>query len=209
MLFALLASLSLLVPTGVVKHFDLSAYSWDHALLRGTHMADEEALELMRSAWAMRRASFDATPAEKLVMLTQANQDLATAVAMCRDQGSRVALAQAVHLLANVELDMGHENQAQSLWEEAVSILRETDAVLQLAHKVRHLGDLHRHCGRLGEAESCYSEALTLYREHEDPGSLDLANAVSRMADIRERRGDSVRALALWRETRNLYAASS
>ena len=170
-------------------------------------MANEEAFELMRSAWAMRRASFAAAPEDKLVLLTQAKQDLATAVVMCRDQGSPVSLAQAVHLLANVELDMGHEDRAHLLWEEAVSTLRETDAVLQLAHKVRHLGDLHRHCGRLGDAESCYYEALALYREHDGPGSLGFANAVSRMADVKERRGDSVQALELWQETRDLYAA--
>ena len=70
-------------------------------------MACEEALELMRSAWATRRASFDAGPAEKLVLMTQAKQDLAKAVAMCRDRGSPVSQAQAVHLLANVELDTG------------------------------------------------------------------------------------------------------
>ncbi len=170
-------------------------------------MTSEEALELMRSAWATRRASFDAAPAEKLGLMTQAKRDLATAVAMCRDHGSPVSHAQAVHLLANVELDMGNEDRAQSLWEEAVSLLRETDDVLQLAHKVRHLGDLHRHCGRLGDAESCYSEALALYREHDGPGSLDFANAVRRMADLKERLGDADQALELWRETRDLYAA--
>ena len=90
---------------------------------------------------------------------------------------------------------------------DVVSILRETDAVLQLAHKVRHLGDLHRHCDRLDDAESCYSEALALYREHDGSGSLDYANAVRRMAILKERRGDSVQALALWREARDLYAA--
>ena len=176
-------------------------------LRSATSMANEEALELMRSAWATRRASFDAAPAEKRALMTRAKKDLATAVEMCREGGSPVSHAQAVHLLANVELDMGHEDRARSLWEQAVSILRETDAVLQLAHKVRHLGDLHRHCGRLGDAESCYSEALALYREHDGPGSLDFANAVSRMADLKERRGDSVQALSLWRETRDLYAA--
>ncbi len=170
-------------------------------------MANEQAIELMQSAWATRRASFDAAPAEKLVLITQAKRELDTAVAMCRDQGSPVLHAQAVHLLANVELDMGHEDRARSLWEQAISLLRETDAVLQLAHKVRHLGDLHRHCGRLDDAESCYSEALALYREHDAPGSLGFANAVRRMADLKERRGDAVQALALWRETRDLYAA--
>lgn len=170
-------------------------------------MTTDETLELMRSAWAARRASFDVSPAEKLALMTRAQQDLEKAVALCRDGASPVPHAQATHLLANVELDLGHVDRARSLWEEAVGILRGADDVLQLAHKVRHLGDLHRHCGRLGEAETCYSEALTLYRRHDRPGSLDFANAVSRMADLRERAGESGQALALWRETRDLYTA--
>ena len=170
-------------------------------------MGNEEAHELMRSAWAARRASLDAAPAEQLALITQAKQDLASAVAMCRDRGSPVSHAQALHLLANVEHDIGQEDRARSLWEEAITILRDTDDVLQLAHKVRHLGDLHRHCDRLDDAEACYSEALALYREHDSPGSLDFANALRRMAILKERQGDSPRALALWRETRDLYAA--
>lgn len=126
---------------------------------------------------------------------------------MLRDEGPRVSYAHALHLRAHVEMDLGDEHQALSLWEEAVGVLRQTDEVLQLAHKVRHLGDLHRYCERLEQAEVHYSEALALYRQHDGPGSLDLANAVSRMADLKERVGDRVQALALWRETRELYAA--
>lgn len=170
-------------------------------------MGKHTARELMRTAWAARRASLTAGPEEQRAGLRQAKQDLTTAVSMCRDQGTPVDLAQAVHLLANVELDLGHEDRARALWEEAIGILRETEDVLQLAHKVRHLGDLHRHCGRLEDAESCYTEALALYRAHDAPGSLDFANAASRMADLKERQGDRQEAIALWRETRDLYAA--
>ncbi len=170
-------------------------------------MADQKALELMRRAWAARRALLNASPVEKKAGLTQVKQGLTTAAAMCRDQGESVDYAQAVHLLAHVELDLGHEYRALSLWEEAVGVLRATGNVLQLAHKVRHLGDLHRHCGRLEVAESCYAEALALYREHDSPGSLDFANAASRMADLKERRGERVEALKLWQETRDLYAS--
>ena len=170
-------------------------------------MAIEEALELMRSAWATRRASFDAEPAAKLELLTQAKQALTRAVAICRVEGPPSTRAEALHLLANLELELEHEEPARPLWEEAVEILRGTDEPLALAHKVRHLGDLHRRAGRLDEAEACYTEALTLYREHDAPGSLDFANAVNRMAELEERRGNRTRALALWNETHDLYAA--
>ncbi len=170
-------------------------------------MANEEARELMRKAWAVRRASLNADPAEMKVGLARARRYLTTAVSMCRDQSPLTDYAQAIHLLAHVELDLGDEDRALTLWKEAVSVLRGTDEFLQLAHKVRHLGDLHRHCRRLEDAESCYAEALAIYREHDAPGSLDFANAASRMADLKEQRGERIEALDLWRETRDLYSA--
>lgn len=170
-------------------------------------MTDPDARTLMQKAWAARRGSFEADPEEKQATLTQAIVDLETAASLCREQGSSVDYAQAVHLRANVELDLGNVDRAWSLWDEAVAVLRGTDDALQLAHKVRHLGDLHRHCGRLDDAESCYAEALSLHREHDSPGSLDFANASSRMADLKEHRGERTEALGLWRETRDLYDA--
>jgi tetratricopeptide (TPR) repeat protein len=170
-------------------------------------MTDDEATELMRSAWATRRASLDAAPDEKSELLTQAWHELERATELCRVQGAIVPLAQAVHLSANVAVDLGDVDRAGALWDEAVALLRTVEEPLQLAHKVRHLGDLHRRCGRPGDAETCYREALSLYRAHDAPGSLDFANAVSRMAGLKEARGASSEALALWRETRDLYVA--
>jgi tetratricopeptide (TPR) repeat protein len=170
-------------------------------------MANQEARKLMRLAWDTRRSSFEAEPEQRRVLIMKAKEDLAAAVALCRDDSTPVELAQALHLLANVEHDTHRDERAQSLWEEAVAILRQTDDVLQLAHKVRHLGDLHRHCDRLSEAEKCYDEALALYRAHDRPGSLDLANAVRRVAILKELLGDKDRALTLWNETRELYLA--
>ncbi len=171
-------------------------------------MANREANELMQSAWATRRSSFKADPEKKRTLMAKAKDDLQAAVGLCRDKGTPTELAQALHLLANVEHDSRNDHQAQSLWEEAVAILRETDDVLQLAHKVRHLGDLHRHCGRLDEARECYDEAVALYRAHDKPGSLDFANAIRRLAILRELLGDKDSALALWKETRELYLAA-
>ena len=54
---------------------------------------------------------------------------------------------------------------------------------------------------------AAYTEALALYREHDGPGSLDFANAASRMAALRESLGAREEALGLWRETRDLYAS--
>lgn len=170
-------------------------------------MASEAADELMQSAWATRRAALDAPGPERRRLFTEAKNALTRALALCREDGSPLPLAQALHLLANLEVDLGQRDAALGLWEEAVGVLRGTDDSLQLAHKVRHLGDLHRSCGRLDEAHGCYTEALGLYRQHAGPKSLDFANAVCRMAELTEQRGSAKEALELWRETRELYAA--
>ena len=170
-------------------------------------MSEEKAQSLMRSAWTKRRKSFDASASERESALADAREELTTAVALLGEGGSPVSFAHALHLLANVEVDLGHEDRAMSLWKESIDVLRGTDDVLQLAHKIRHLGDLHFRNGRLDEAEAQYDEALAIYREHDVPGSLDFANAVARVAALQEDRGDKRRALSLWTETRDLYAA--
>ncbi len=160
----------------------------------------------MRSAWATRRSSFGRPAEKKLKLITKARDDLVKAVALCREGSDPVELAQALHLLANLEHDMRRDGPALTLWLEAVAILREADNPLQLAHKVRHVGDLHRHCGRLDDADVCYEQAVALYRSHDKPGSLDYPNAIRPLAILKERLGDRQQALALWREARELYA---
>ena len=93
--------------------------------------------------------------------------------------------------------------------EEAVSICRGVGDNMQLAHKVRHLGDLHRHQGRLDDAKDCYDEALALYRNHEDPPDLDFANAVSRMAALKEDTQSTQEAIRLWHEAHDLFKAAN
>lgn len=171
-------------------------------------MTTEDPLELMRSAWAMRRSSFDMPEDEQRRTLEDARAQLGEAAEMLRGDGPSVPYAHAVHLLANVAVDLGEDERALELWEEAVAILRGQDDPLELAHKVRHLGDLHRSRGRLDRAEECYEEALKLYREHDVEGSLSFANALRRMAILRELQGEGETALTLWRETSNLYAAA-
>ncbi len=160
----------------------------------------------MRSAWAKRRSSFDATPTDCRSLLAAAKQELTEASELSRSTGG-ATYAQAIHLLANVEVDLDEPGRARRLWEEAIAILRTTDDVLELAHKLRHLGDLHHRAERLAAAAACYDESLLIYREHTGPGSLDFANAVSRAAELQERLGERAEAARLWRETRDLYAS--
>ena len=166
---------------------------------------DSEAGQLMRSAWETRRNYLAASAVEQPTLLAQARQQLQAAVELSRTCGSQAELAQAIHLLANVERDHGANDAALTLWQESVAILRECALPLQLAHKIRHLGDLHAECRRLEEAETCYDEAIALYYDAGDR-SVDCANALRPAAILKERVGKPQEALPLWKLARSLYA---
>lgn len=170
-------------------------------------MTTLDAREMMKTAWATRRQSFASSGNEQEVLINEARRDLVNAVEIFRKNGPQHDLAQAIHMLANVESDIGHTDIAQNLWEEAVSICRDIGDTLQLAHKVRHLGDLHCRQRRLDQAETCYVEALQLYRDHEDPPKLDFANALTRYANLKEVRQLPQVALQLWTDARDLFEA--
>ena len=162
--------------------------------------------ELMESAWAARRSSFDMPEPEQSAAVDAVRKDLERAAEMLRNANQDVPYAHALHLRAHVELDVGEEDRAEELWDAAVAILRGADDPLQLAHKVRHLGDLALRRGRLEQASKHYTEALGLYRSNEGSHALDFANAVNRMALLKERLGETAEARELWSEVKQRYA---
>ena len=161
----------------------------------------------MDDAWAERRRAFDLPEAERLAALVSARAKLERAATVLRDADRPVAYAHALHLLAHVEQDAGDLEQAETLWIESVRVLRAADDPLQLAHKVRHLGDVVAGRGDLQRAVTHYEEALDLYRDNPGPDALAIANAVNRMAAVRERLGERDEARALWLDVRERYAA--
>ena len=114
---------------------------------------------------------------------------------------------QALRALSEVERDLGRDDEALKLYEEAVDVCRAADDPLLLAHTIRHLGQLHHDAGRAEEAERCYLEALELYRGHENAPPLDVANAVRPLAILQEDAGDTEAARRLWEEALDLYEA--
>jgi tetratricopeptide (TPR) repeat protein len=137
-----------------------------------------------------------------------AEQGLLKAIETSRQAGPRLQLISALKALAHVVRDVGQDERALRLYEEAVTLSREEGDILLLAHTVRHLGDLHRGADRLAEADQCYSEALSLYRSAASPPTLDFANALRPAALLKEHQGDSAGARQLWSETRVLYQAA-
>ena len=168
-------------------------------------MATFDAKDLMQKAWATRRSSFDLPTREKHALMSTARDDLVKAVAICRTQTNDLELAEALHLQANLEHDLGRNDAALALWRESVDILRIADRPLELAHKLRHVGDLHRVCRRFAESDGFYQEAAVLYRKFDRPGSLHFANAIRPMALLKEQMGLTNASLDLWREARGLY----
>jgi tetratricopeptide (TPR) repeat protein len=139
----------------------------------------DQAAELMNQA--------DRAPKEH--RMADAERDLAAAVGLCRADGARRELAQALRKLGEIKRDLKQGEAARALYEEAVSIYREEGSPLELAHTIRHLGDIHRHEGHAQLAEICYLEALALYRNQPAAAPLDLANAIRPLAIIRHDAG--------------------
>ena len=113
----------------------------------------------------------------------------------------------ALRALSEVERDLGRNNEALKLYEEAVAVCRAEGDPLLLAHTIRHLGQLHHDAARLQDAERCYRQALELYRSHENAPPLDVANAVRPLAILQDEAGETEAARRLWQEARDLYEA--
>jgi tetratricopeptide (TPR) repeat protein len=132
-------------------------------------------------------------------------QSFSDAVTAARRAGNDADLVHALMGLGQIERDRGRGEAALPLYEEAVELCLALDDHPLLAHTLRHLGDLHQDAGSLSAAEAPYQQALALYRRLEATPPLELANALRPYALLRERLGDGVAALALWREARALY----
>lgn len=160
-----------------------------------THAPREAVESLFRRGMAARR---NGRPGEAM-------GHMKAAVRLARAHDDPVALARALHGRANLERDLGRTAAALRLYREAVPLCRRGEEPLVLAHTLRHLGDVLRELDDLEGAEPCYAEALALYRATPSPPVLDLANAVRRMAILREASGEDEEARTLWREAGELY----
>ena len=96
---------------------------------------------------------------------------------------------QALRELSDSRRELGRDDEALKLYEEAVAVCRDVGDPLLLAHTIRHLGQLHHDAARVEEAERCYREALELYRGHESAPPLDVAQCGPAPGDTQGRRG--------------------
>lgn len=127
-----------------------------------------------------------------------------------RRAGTKAEQIRALKRLAERERWLpGARGRAVAHYEEAVALCRTLDEPLLLAHTVRHLGDVHHDQGRAAVAERCYDEALTIYYQRPDAKPLDFANAVRRVAVLKEEAGDHAEAATHWREAHDLYVKAA
>lgn len=127
-----------------------------------------------------------------------------------RREASRAELVKALKSVAEAERWIpGMQASARALYEEAVALCRELDDPLLLAHTVRHLGDVHHDRERAALAQQCYDEALAIYEQHGHGHPLDFANAVRRVAVLKEEAGDHAQAERRWQEAHDLYVRAN
>src|ERR1041385_2959167 len=90
-------------------------------------------------------------------------------------------------------------------YKQLVAERRISDEPLKLAHAIRHLGDAYYYAGEIKLSEPYYVEALSIYRGHDNPRTLDLANAVRSFAVIKAELGADDEAIDPWQEAHDLY----
>jgi tetratricopeptide (TPR) repeat protein len=168
-------------------------------------MTIDDIQSLMNNAWARRRAALAVDGEVRARLIEQARGELEAAIDLTRVAEDQHRLAQALHLLANLERDDGLNAVAEALWVEAVDVLRTLDDTDALAHKIRHLADLKRQMRQFDAASALFTEAMALYRSSDNPPVGDFANAMIAHADLLDALGSHGQALDLWREAKSLY----
>ena len=76
---------------------------------------ERDPTQLMERACTARRASLSATGSEQEALVLSARADLEQAIGICRGNHDHPVLAQAIHLLANLERDIGRDDAAEAL----------------------------------------------------------------------------------------------
>lgn len=130
---------------------------------------------------------------------------LAEAIELLREDNDPLVLAQALRDLGEIERLLADTDGGIAAYEQAVAIFRQQGAELRLAHTIRHLADIQRKGHLLDDANRNYQIAVDLYRKHPDASTLDVANALRGQALLKEARGETGQAIALWSEATTLY----
>lgn len=127
-------------------------------------------------------------------------------VAAARSAGDKLALANALKELGNIERRPPQLiEDANKTFAEAAELCQELNMPLEAAWAIRHIGINQEYAERLIEAEACYDESLDLFRGHASENSLNYANTVRYPAVIKNRLGKREESRMLWEEALQRY----
>ena len=128
------------------------------------------------------------------------------AVTVARSSGSKIALANALKELGNIERRPPQlREDANRTYLEAAELYRELDMPLEAAWVLRHIGINHEYAELLSEAEGYYDGSLALFRQHADEDDSNYANTVRYPAVIKNRLGKREESTVLWEEAVRRY----
>jgi len=202
------------VVSAVAEHF-----SNDHDVITidGARIKFEHGWGLVRASntQALLVLRFEADTAEHLEEIEEVVGNflldlngavpLREAVEAARKSGDKLALADALTALANVERRPPLTRAAAlRTYSEAAQLFHELDRPLDEAWVLRHIGIVYEYLERLELAEEYYDRALAMYRQHSED-DLNYANAVRYPAVIKERLGKRDESAALWQEAHDRY----
>lgn len=129
-------------------------------------------------------------------------------VSAARASGSKLALANALKELGNIERRPPWLwDDANRTYAEAAELYHELEMPLEAAWVLRHIGINHEYAERLTDAEKYYDEALALFRQHADESDNNYANTIRYPAVIKDRVGKRDESTALWEEAVRRYDA--
>ena len=152
--------------------------------------------ELLEEAWTKRRE-------EKY---DEAGLLVKKAHGLCKDDDYN-SLGRIFHVYMQFESDHDNPSKALELCQQSLRYYKKASNPDKVAHSTRHIADLQRHLGHEADSERNYREAIDIYKGITTTNKGDLANALRGFGILLEKRGNIEEAIAVWKETKELYQA--
>jgi len=160
-------------------------------------MADNSNIkELLEEAWAKRRED----------KYDEARHLVVEAQGLCKDDDYN-SLGRIFHIYMQFELDHNHPSIALELCQQSLMYYKKASNLDKVAHSTRHIADLERYLGNEADSERNYREAIGIYKGNSKTNKGDLANALRGFGLLLEKHGNIEEAIAVWKETKELYLA--
>ncbi|MDN5205460.1 tetratricopeptide repeat protein [Fulvivirgaceae bacterium BMA10] len=152
--------------------------------------------ELLQEAWSKRRVgNYD--EARDLVKKAQS---------LCK-KDDHLFLGRIYHIYMQFESDQDNYAEALALCQQSLEHYMKTGNPNLIAHSTRHIADLQRHLGLNIDSEHNYRKAIDIYRNNANTTQGELANALRGFGILLEELGKVEEAIAVWKETKELYDA--